>query len=618
MKKILIISSMIIFVLFAVLISVPFWVDVNKYKDQIVSLVKAKSGRDINVAGEITLNVIPNISLTLNDASLASPIKDEGNIFTTSKFILKVKIMPLFKKNLEIDSFKLVDPKFNLHILANGKNNWIEAKPIHIEDTTAVEPKATATETHKEISDVGAEIGKNGVAPDQPVDIVQSDDDSVFDGQIVEPDQSKLSNLIFNNIQIVNGSLSFIDDQNSRNIQISNINLNTSLKPGGNPFELAGKLDIFEDKSKGVFKITGQYFVGDSQYGLDGVTVNFDGIEAFINALADMETYKPTFKMSLYVGNINLNDYKISTVDAGASGAQASDNKAFTWSAEPIDFNFIHKIDLNLNFKTSGVRYQDLSSGEIMLNAYIRNNQLILNMKDSKIFDGNINGDVTVDSGAGNNTIKSNLKIEHLDFAQLPKKFERINLAGGVANTEVKLNSSGNNQKSIIGNLGGTANVNMVNISLEGVDIFSMVNNVVSAFDIGHLTNKTVFKEISGDFNIKQGVISNDNCVLKSDVLNLAGSGTINLNDLTINYKLTPKYSQEAENADKGPAVPVVITGNLMNPQFKLEVNSLVKDLINNPKGPENLVKQLKRDLKDAKENIKGGDVINDLKGMFK
>jgi AsmA protein len=616
MKKILIISSLIILVLFAALISVPLWADVNKYKDQIISLVKAKSGRDINVAGQITLSVIPNISLTLNDVSLASPIKDEGNIFSASKFILKVKIMPLFRKNLEIDSFKLIDPKFNLHILADGKNNWIEAKPIHIEDNSAPQPKASVVENKADMSDTGVEVSKSDIAPDQPIDIAQGEDESSFDGQIVEPDQSKLSNLIFNNIQVVNGSFGFIDDKSGRNIQISAINLNTSLQPGGNPFELSGKLDIFDDKSKGVFKVTGQYFIGDNQYGLDGVVVNFDGVEAFINSIADMETFKPTFKMSLYVGNIDLNNYKISSANkTGASAAQAADAKAFAWSDAPIDFNFIHKFDLNFNFKTSGIKYQDITTDEIMLNAYIRNNQLILNMKDSKVFGANMNGDIVVDSASGNQNIKGNLKIEHADFSKLPKKFERINLASGIANTEIKLTSSGDSQKAIAGNLNGTANINMTNIGLEGVDIFSMVNNVVSAFEIGHATNKTVFKEVSADFAVKQGVFHNDNGVLKSDVMNLAGSGDINLNDLTVNYKLTPQYAQEADK--KGLAVPVVVTGSLMNPQFRLEVKSLVQDLINNPKGPENLVKQLKRDLKGAKENFKKEDVINNLKGMF-
>jgi hypothetical protein len=89
---------------------------------------------------------------------------------------------------------------------------------------------------------------------------------------------------------------------------------------------------------------------------------------------------------------------------------------------------------------------------------------------------------------------------------------------------------------------------------------------------------------------------------------------------MTINYTLTPKLANE--NPDKPSAnIPVVITGSLFNPSFRLAVKSLVQDLIRNPQGADNLVKQLKNDLKDVKKNITNGsgtEVIKNLQDIFK
>ncbi|MCC2645844.1 MAG: AsmA family protein [Burkholderiales bacterium] len=586
MKKILIIASLLILVLFGTLLSVPYWFDINQYKDNILNLVKEKSGRDVKVAGKITLTVLPNISLTLNDASFASPIKGEPDIFTTSKLIIKVKFIPLFSKRLEVDSFKLVDSVFNLHIMENGKPNWVEQKLVHIDVAH---------------NDVHAE-GQEGMEPHEPT----------------------FSNLIFNSIKIENASVNFVDDRNHQTIKISSINLNTSLKPGPNPFEVSAKFDIFDDNTKGLLAADGTYYVGDDQFEARNVSLLFDGIEAHLNFLADIGPYKPSYKIAIYTGSINFNNYKITDNKTNASnkgqsaGADEEANKkTFEWSDEPLDLSFIHKTDLHLNLKTSGITYQDIATNEIMFNAYIRNNRLTANVKDSKLYGGLINGEVIVDSSAGgNNAIKAALKIDHLDFTQVPKKFERINPIAGNATYEFKVSSNGNTQRSIVRNMNGTASVKMNDVALEGIDIFSMVNNVVSAFEVGRANNKTMLKLVSGDFDIKQGVMSNDNTVLNSDVMNLTGSGEINLNDLGLNYKLSPRYANETEDK-KNMTIPLVITGTMLEPVFRLEIKALVQDLINNPKGAENLVNQLKMDFKGMKENM-GGGVINDLKGMFK
>ena len=103
----------------------------------------------------------------------------------------------------------------------------------------------------------------------------------------------------------------------------------------------------------------------------------------------------------------------------------------------------------------------------------------------------------------------------------------------------------------------------------------------------------------------------NENLVLKSDIINFAGRGEIDLPKQNIAYKLIPKYSQDFEsNEEQKLSIPILISGHLFKPTIRLEVKSIVQDLLNNPEGGKNLVNQLKRDFKDIKSNLGSEDGI--------
>jgi AsmA protein len=119
-----ILGGLIALVAFA-LIAVSIFVNPNDYKGRIAREVKASTGRDLTLQGDIKLSVFPWIALQLGPASLGNP---EG--FGTEPFLslqhaaLRVKLLPLLRKELQVGRIEIDGLDLRLQKNVAGKGNW--------------------------------------------------------------------------------------------------------------------------------------------------------------------------------------------------------------------------------------------------------------------------------------------------------------------------------------------------------------------------------------------------------------------------------------------------------------------------------------------------------------
>jgi AsmA protein len=240
---------------------------------------------------------------------------------------------------------------------------------------------------------------------------------------------------------------------------------------------------------------------------------------------------------------------------------------------------------LGKNRPKSAIKSGGLNLGETEAKAYLKNGRLTVNLKDLSLYGGIVNSELVIDAASGIPALKTIFDVVNIDIAQLLEGTSKKDVVAGKANIKGGLYSTGYSQKEIIEKLSGKASLNIVDGTVKGVDLVSMGKNLPAAFDKEGAEHKTKFQEISGDFDIKAGIVTNENFILKSDVINFEGRGQIDLPLQTIDYKLTPKYSQDFQKADEvvKPVIPILITGNMYKPVFRLELKTIVQDLINNP-----------------------------------
>jgi AsmA protein len=107
------------------LIAIPFVVNPNDYKQEISDQVEKATGRQLTLEGDIGLSVFPWIALELGPLSLSNAKGFDADAFARVKAAeVRIKLMPLLNKQLEMDTIILDGLTLNLEKNKVGATNW--------------------------------------------------------------------------------------------------------------------------------------------------------------------------------------------------------------------------------------------------------------------------------------------------------------------------------------------------------------------------------------------------------------------------------------------------------------------------------------------------------------
>jgi len=137
-KKILwSLGTVIVLLVVAVLVG-PGLINWNDYKDDISSQVRSLTGRELVIAGEIRVAVLPSPALVANEVSFANAKGASAPVMAHFKTVeIKVALAPLFRGQVQVETIKLIEPLIVLEILDDGKGNWEIEMPAPRRDKAA-------------------------------------------------------------------------------------------------------------------------------------------------------------------------------------------------------------------------------------------------------------------------------------------------------------------------------------------------------------------------------------------------------------------------------------------------------------------------------------------------
>jgi len=124
-KKLAIGVAALLAVLVAALVVGPGFVDWNSYKDRIAAEVRAATGRNLTISGDLSLALIPAPALSAEGVRLANLEggSDEAMVSLDSLRV-RVAFLPLLQGRIQVESVELVEPVIRLEVLADGRRNW--------------------------------------------------------------------------------------------------------------------------------------------------------------------------------------------------------------------------------------------------------------------------------------------------------------------------------------------------------------------------------------------------------------------------------------------------------------------------------------------------------------
>lgn len=147
------IGLLLILVIGAALL-LPQVIDPNQYKDQIIAQVKEQTGRELEINQDIGLSLFPWIGAELGGLRLHNP---EGfgrePFMAVEQVSVKVKLLPLLSKQVEVSRIVLDGAQINLQVDENGRTNWDDLASA-ADETAPEESAAKAADAPPPLQDL--------------------------------------------------------------------------------------------------------------------------------------------------------------------------------------------------------------------------------------------------------------------------------------------------------------------------------------------------------------------------------------------------------------------------------------------------------------------------------
>ena len=131
MKKFLKYSVLLLVCGLILLLLIPFFVPLDKYKVIASQKVKEEIGRQLEINGPISLSLLPNPKINLKDIKLSSiPGAHYPSLFEAKEVTASVSLFSLLTGNIVISEIEVNNPVINLEYMANGSSSWDFSKSV--------------------------------------------------------------------------------------------------------------------------------------------------------------------------------------------------------------------------------------------------------------------------------------------------------------------------------------------------------------------------------------------------------------------------------------------------------------------------------------------------------
>lgn len=159
LKRVLIVCGVLMLVVGIGMAALVYLVDWNDFKETIQGQVKKQTGRELVIAGDLNPSVFPWAGISIGEITLANAEGFGDQPFARiSSADVKVKLLPLLKKSVNIRMVELNGLQLDLQRGADGSTNWDDLVDSTSTTTTTSDGSGTDTEVTTEVEGSTATI----------------------------------------------------------------------------------------------------------------------------------------------------------------------------------------------------------------------------------------------------------------------------------------------------------------------------------------------------------------------------------------------------------------------------------------------------------------------------
>ncbi|HUU51238.1 MAG TPA: AsmA family protein [Nitrospinota bacterium] len=605
-------------ILFAALIITIYVIlssyDYNNLKPHIAQAAKDATGRGLTLGGDINLKISLTPALVVENVSFQNaPWGSRPELARIKRFEVQVALFPLIFGNINVKRFVLIEPDIMIETNKRGRWNFEFEVPKKAKSKETEEKKPADVKTKlpplsfEEVRiEKGRLIFKDGRSGktystmldnltakakgmDTPINlnIKGAYNNEPFNvkgkfGSLLALSNPEKDWLLDFTSEIIGASLN-VDGTIKNPLEQRGIKLSfkTQVKelasignlvgkplPLKGPFKMSG---LIVDTAPKIYKISDiKAVLGNSD--LDGsVVINLASLRPRLNGV--ISSQKLDLQSILEGGNKTEKEAK----------KKATKRKKL-FPNNPLPLEALKQADADVKLKVTKLLLPQMAFNDLNSNIILKDGRLKVKPLKAIIGNGAMDGRFDLQPDGKAAALKSELKVNQLDFGLMLKELKATNVLEGKLDIDVDLNGRGSSIATMMGGLNGKVVVMMNKgriynkyISLLGGDISSSIIRMLNP-----LKKKEDFTEINCfvcRFDIKDGIADTTALVFDTKYIGVVGNGKVNLKTekLDISLKPIPKESIEAKGVGKFKmslaelAKPFKLGGTLAEPSLAID-----------------------------------------------
>ncbi|MBI9089430.1 MAG: AsmA family protein [Desulfobacterium sp.] len=649
-------ASVVGLIVLAILV-IPQFVDINKYKPEIEKRVTEATGRPFRLGGDLDLSIFPWAGVALSDISLGNPKGFAEETFVTVKrFEVRVKLLPLLSKTVEVKKFVLESPQIYLEKKKNGQTNWTMVPPGSPPKKTqptekSPPPKKPPTALPVKALFVDQFAITNGLVRynDQAQEIQKEISGitlTLEDLNLTHPIKLTFSALADGHRVSLNGRIGPLGDTPGMGaiplditlkaleeitmtvkgvvtdpIQAPGVDLNLAVSPFS-PKKLMASLGIaipvtttdptvLERLSLNL-NLKGDptaVAVSDGVLGLDDSTMNFSA--------QAREFAKPDLAFAMDLDQIDLDRYLPPAPPKGdPSTSPATKPPPKPATKGKINYTPLRKLVLDGSIRIGKLVASRAKLEEVRMKIKGKNGRFEINPLGLNLYQGSITSSTGLDVRADMPKINLTLEAKGIESGPLLTDVLEKEIIHGKLESSLKLSLEGDTPDTVKKALNGNGYLKFMDGAIVGIDLAGMVRNVKASFSGGEKTTekpRTDFAELHMPFTITNGLVNTRGTTLASPLFRLTAKGKTDLVGETLDIRVEPKFvttlkGQGDTQERSGIMVPILVSGTFAKPTFSPDLKSLVKSVLPTEE-------ELKKVIKDGKiDTVQIEKIIKDKK----
>ncbi len=349
-------------------------------------------------------------------------------------------------------------------------------------------------------------------------------------------------------------------------------------------------------------RIKGTISVADFSQPAIGFKLDVDGIDA--------DRYLPREKAEKAGGDARKSDKPKSRAKKG----RARDAASGTDDGVPVG-STAGALNLKGVLTVGKLKIANATLTQLSVAVNAKDGDINLNPIAADLYQGQFAGSVGLDTRAAKPKLSMNESLTAVQIEPLLKDLSGEAKLAGTANLKAQLNGAGASADAIKRTLSGKAAFQFLDGALIGVNLGQLTRKAQAGF-VGKVDEKakTDFSEMAGTLIFDQGVVRNQDLVLKSPLLRIAGKGQADLVSERIDYTLNTTLSATAEDLG-GITIPIKVSGTFDDPSYTPDVAGLAR--VKAAKALEKNKEKITEKLKEKLGEDAGGVLGETLGGLL-